>query len=265
MNKIKKQPQKALRINRIIFFLLAVFLSVFFSCGIDEYYFLPQLSEGDITLLSNTEAEIIIQPIDLYYAISYSIFYRIYISEYPAPGRISQAEHRNISQSLATDYNAFVSVTDPTTTTLPSANTFSNRNYFELEFEGHSINNILTKEKKKTLKINFPTTTIMEDNPVIILKLNDDDESETQIPLCRSGRLISPLPKDYPYFRNTPELCDYTSSTDTNINADVSGRQNLTEHHAYVSMYIVAIGVNNYFSPIYSKPTHIGIFKLPNM
>jgi hypothetical protein len=51
-----------------------------------------------------------------------------------------------------------------------------------------------------------------------------------------------------------------------NINVDVTGQTGQSNQtYAYVSMYIIAVGYNNIdFQLIFSKPTHIGIFKLPD-
>ena len=249
MNKIKKQPLKVLQVFLALFFLLAVFL----SCGIDEYYYLPQVPEGNIIRHNNTEASIILPPIDYYYATNYSIFYRIYISAHQAAGEIkTSSERSNISPALARDFDAFFSITDPASTSLPSSNTFTNRNYFELEFEGEEINNILSISGR-TLNIKFPTGT----KYYPFVTLGDGREFY----LRRSGNLISPVPDRF--FRNTSELSKYENAVQ-NINEDVEGRSNVSDY-AYVSMYIVAVGYNNtQFNYIYSKPTHISIFRLPD-
>ena len=81
--------------------------------------------------------------------------------------------------------------------------------------------------------------------------------------LRRSSELISPEPDMF--FRNSTELSDITKAN-SNINADVAVRSGIAIPYAYVSMYIVAIGLNPVgFTQIYSKPTHISIFRLPDI
>ena len=93
--------------------------------------------------------------------------------------------------------------------------------------------------------------------------------------LLRFGELLTSPASDERYFQNTEELSSYdlsSSHPDSNNfgeyygNKDVSGlRDTPQEPHAYVSMYIVAVGYNNReFTRFFSKPTHISIFKLPN-
>ncbi|MCL2271596.1 MAG: hypothetical protein FWC19_02160 [Treponema sp.] len=239
--------------RKIIFFLCLIPLSVFFlTCGIEEYYYLPQVNEGDITLILNTEAIIDLPPIpDIYYfASGYIIFYRIYIStEYVT----SSTAMNQISSALVSDYNAFSQFTNPAnTSSIISLNTFRNRNYFELEFYGGEIASILPKTGG-TLYIRFPVVT--GGYPIVTI----DDGQEIQ--LRRSRKLISPQPIENLSFQNTYEL-RLPENSNININADVAGHQD--GQYAYVSMYIAAIGTNpSNFTPVYSKPTHIGVFILP--
>ena len=251
------QSEKPGKVFHAFFFILFCLFFIL-SCGIDEHYYLPQVPESNITRTNNTEARVILPQIDnYYYATSYSIYYRIYISNYPAEGEIiSLAERRNISPSLVSDFDTFSSFTNPTSTSLPASNTFSNRDYFELEFDGEETSSILSIGGS-TLNFIFPTWSGCV--PAVVLN------NGREIPLCRSGNLISPEPSGNPFFRNASGLSDYNFSTQDNKNKDVAGRYGMSEH-AYVSMYIVAVGYNNTdFNYIYSKPTFISIFKLPNM
>jgi len=237
MNLIKL-PYRVLILNT----LLAVFL---FSCGIEESYFLPQVPQVNITTILNTEANIIIPPIDPshYYATGYSIFYRIYISD--SPNSLPN-DRASISPSLVSDFNALESFTNPSSTSVTSANTFSNRNYYELEFE----NDLSLTTGGGTLRILFPNT--QGEYPVVYISIPGGQESE----LRRSSDVISPEPRGDLSFRNTPEL-------NNSINTDVSVRSG---SYAYVSMYIVAVGYNDtQFTPVYSKPTFISVFKLPDV
>jgi len=212
-----------------------------FSCGIEEYYYLPQVPEGNITRISNTRAEIKIPSIDsveFYYATGYIIFYRIYISDYSIVD-ISMSEISQISPMLAEDFNIFEPYTNPANTLIPNVNTFRSRNYFELEIDG-DIQTIL-KTTGGTVNIIF--SDVIGTSPSLTQGVDVYN-------LFRSN------PEQDRYFFNTEEL---RAST----NADVSKRVDVDGQHAYVSMYIVAVGLNPAFSRIYSKPTHINIFRLP--
>jgi len=228
----------------------------FISCGIDEYYYLPQVPEGGVTVNLNTEAILNLPDIsnnnEYYYASSYTIFYRIYASDFLTS---SSTDIARISPSLASDYNYFSSYTNPAnTTSITSSSTFKSRNYFELEFDGTKDIDILPKSGG-TFRIRFPVIPWS----VPAASLNGGQEFF----LFRSSEMISPQPRNDLFFRNTPELRSYENAN-ANINADVAGRSGEMQY-AYVSMYIVATGVNpGNFTPIYSKPAHISIFRLPD-
>jgi len=242
MNFFKKQPYKIFQTVNI---LLAVFL---FSCGLEEYYYLPQVPQGNINTTGNTDAIIRLPPLSQYYASYYSIFYRVYISDFNTLSNIiTPGQRTQISPALASDFSALESITNPANSSaVTSVNTFSNRNYFELEFEETGNSEILPKDGG-TLRIRFPTA----QGFFPVVSFNDGPE----IRLRRSGSLISPQPIDDPFLRNTPAL-------NNTVNADVAARSG---RFAYVSMYIVAVGYDNtQFIPVYSKPTHISIFKLPD-
>jgi hypothetical protein len=254
MNLIKKLPQKSALL--CVFLCAGLFL---FSCGIEEYYFLPQISQGSIQRISNTEATINIPSIEqYYYASNYSIFYRIYISSEDISSEIQTSSEvlNSISPDLSRDFTAIFPSSDPTnTSSITSVNSlFKNRNYFELDLDGVDIKTVLTTAGG-TLRIRFPAA------PWGIPTASFDSGGD--ISIRRSRELISPEPRNNSFFQNTAELSDYAKAT-ANINADVAARSGVTSF-AYVSMYIVAAGLDPaLFTPIYSKPTHISIFKLPN-
>ncbi|MDR3020360.1 MAG: hypothetical protein LBU66_05600 [Treponema sp.] len=235
--------------------LLFVFFCLINSCGIEEHYYLPQLPESNIIRDLNTEAVINIPSLDsnrYYYATNYSIFYRIYISDHLTDAYIQETDLSNINSILLSDYRAFLSLTDPTdSSSIPSANTFRNRNYYELEFAGREINDILSKDSDSRIRILFPT--MVGDFPVVI-------KDGTEIRLRRSSQLVSPVPDLF--FRSTVDLRNSANAT-SNANADVASRSG-TNQYAYVSMYIAAVGQSANLSRIYSKPTHISVFKLPD-
>jgi hypothetical protein len=232
-------------------FFIFTALCFFLSCGIEEYYYLPQVPQGNIFEVHfNTEATIRLPPInrtEFYYFEHYSIYYRIYVSE-----DLIDIENRNsYTPELRGDFDAIAPFTDPTNT---SASTsvdllFRNRNYHMLRFvnsNGTYINNNTMLAPGRTIRIFFPTAS--GEHPVATLV----GTSNENIRLCRS--ISMPFPDQY--FINSSVL------RSDNRNADVA-RRNGT--HSFVSMYIVATGYNSEtFQSIYSKPTHINFFRLPD-
>ena len=231
-------------------------LFLFFSCGIQEYYYLPQVPESYITSSLTDSATIRIPSIssEYYYATNYSIFYRIYISGENLTS-IQTTDMNSINPALTGDYTWFLGYTDTSSTSVTTLNTFKSRNYYEIELDGEAIADIFSKNGG-TLRILFPTSP----GSYPSVSLNGGAE----IRLRRSGELTSPLPLDDPFFRNTNELNNNANATNL-INADVAaGRTGIAQRFAYVSMYIVARGKDG-FSSIFGKPTHINIFKLPDI
>jgi hypothetical protein len=242
-----KRPKKRLLLFQF-FFTAGVF---FTTCGIEEYYYLPQVPEINISTQFNTSAEIKLPSLSgYYYAQSYKIFYRIYISDLNTTS--NDTPLNNISSTLLNDYNYIYPNTDPTSISAgtPANTLFTSRNYYELELFQSDINNVLPTGGGN-VRLSFPTT--LGGFPV--LSINNGPE----IRLYRSGYFFTVNPNDEKrYFRNTSEInvADY---------ADLVPRTGLSQTFAYVSMYVVASGVNpNMFTPIYSKPTHISVFKLPD-
>ena len=231
--------------KKLIFAAAAFFL---FSCGIEEYYFLPQVP--DTVVLTVDNAAFTIDPNllnDYHYAVGYRLFYRIYLSgaDINPP---EQQVYNLINPSLSSNYNTLRNFTDPSTSSIVSTNTFSNLRFFELD-------NPQIRTSGGNISIQFPAAGLL-DNPSLTV-------NEVRTPLLRSNRLTRPLPENNFYLVNTPELNSNANATQ-DINADVAPGQNLG--HAYIAIYIAAIGTHpqNQSRIISSKPTFIGVFKLPN-
>jgi len=235
------------------FFASSIFLS---TCGFEENYFLPQVPEINISTQLNTSATINLPSLTgFYYAQNYIIFYRIYISDFNTSSNDTTI-FSNINSSLVNDYNFIYPNTDPTSTTagISANNLFLSRSYFELELEGVNINNMLSSSGGN-IRISFPTA--QGGNPVMTF-----NNGTVIYNLKRSGKLITPRPSDR-YFQNTSQLSD-ANNANSNNNADVAARSGLSQTYAYVSMYVVAAGTDPVkFTTIYSKPTHISVFRLP--
>jgi len=221
------------------------------SCGLEEYYELPQVSGGNITANLNTYAEINAPSIPqdpYYYATGYRIFYKIYLSS----DNGGSSSSTGFNSTYVSDFNYFIQFTSPTLTQFPTTNTFSSRRYYEID---HEIG-----RGGGTIIIQFPTADF--DYPTI--KINNSENA-----IMRSRDVTRTLPPSMPdssheiYFRNTSGLNNNANAT-TIINADTASGQGLIEY-AYAAMYIVAVGRNpQNFSQIYGKPTFISVFLLPN-
>jgi len=237
-------------------FILILFICIFslFSCGKEEFYYLPQMSEGSIFNRGIDGATIIIPNISQNYAIGYRIYYRIYISSHNSPSEIlSGNDRRLVHQALDNDFSFFEPITNPTNVSvLTGLTTFRNRSYYELELSGVNMHDLLARGSIPangiTFEFSFPTETT--DFPVLIY----NNSSEFVLRRCTRD-LISPEPSNNLTFQFSPQL-------NTSVNADVA--VSTGGSFAYVSMYIVLIGQNpENFTRMFSKPTHIGIFKLP--
>jgi hypothetical protein len=252
-----KQPIK-------IILLFTVFFTVSFlltTCGLEEYYFLPQVPESNVVTELNTMATINLPPLTAYYyAQNYKIFYRIYISDFPTSTNETSI-FSNINSTLVSDYNFIWPNTDPTSTSMgTSAGTlFSGRSYYELNIEnnnrGETLDNILTASGGN-VRITFPTA----QGSFPVLSLNNGSEYRLLRSDNANNNFLNSQPSIYDsrYFRNTSDInvSDY---------ADLVPRTGLSQTFAYVSMYIVAFGTNpSYFTSIYGKPTHISVFRLPD-
>jgi len=226
---------------KVLLILLVSFC--FFTCGIEEYYFLPQVEQNYITSQLNTRAIANIPsiPSEHYYATGYKIFYRIYLSGVDG----GSLDNPNFSSSFTSDYRAFESLRDPTnTSSIPTISTFSNQRYYELDYQ-ISVNGGI-------LEFVFPN---IINNPYVTLN------NGAHVDLKRNSEFVPSDQHHEPYFRNTSGLNEASDST-SRKNMDVASGQ---EGHAYVAMYIVAVGQNpQNFSNIFSKPTFISVFKLPN-
>jgi hypothetical protein len=230
-------------------------ITVFLSCGVEEYYFLPQVPETNITNTLNTSSVIIIPSIPnnpYYYAVRYAIFYRIYASMNDfSSSSLPPATFSLINSNLLSDYNYLLPITNPANTSATtSANTFRSRNFFELEFKDTYISDMLPKTGG-TLIINFPTSTV--NYPTASFN------SGAPIWLSRVKNQFTLKPDEF--FYNNSDLRAENATND--INTDVARQSGAL--YTYVAMYIVAVGTHpENFTRIYSKPTFISVFKLPD-
>jgi len=228
------------------------------SCGIEEYYYLPQVPESRVVRSLNNGATIdtsnVIDPTEHYYATGYIIYYKIYISDFDSDNIDSIISNNS---GISSDFSSLSSFTNPAnSSSIPSITTFSGRGFYELELEGKNIRDIALAKSGGFFRLFFPTS--IDIRPYLD---QDTEENGNEYSLYRSnGRgTFNPVPDRY--FFSSTQLNDYANATST-INADVLGQSGISEI-AYALMYIVAVGQDpNTFSRIYGKPTFISVFKL---
>ncbi|MDR2923380.1 MAG: hypothetical protein LBU85_08580 [Treponema sp.] len=250
--------------NRVILRFVMGLSFCLLSCGLEDYLYIAPIPESVVTG-NSAKIQLPSSSDEGYsnYFSRFAIFYRIYISSQQLTTITSNEERGQINSSLASDYTSLYYLTDKNSTSVIPANletTFYNRNYFKLALSGNDLNNVLDNSSLgKTLEIYLEKQAGISE-PALTL-------NGTSYTLQRAntgqGTVFRPVPENR-YFFNHPDLYD-TSNLTNEKNADVaanSNTQNQELKYTYVSMYIFAVG-KDYLSTIYSQPTHIGIFRLP--
>jgi hypothetical protein len=232
---------------------------LFGACGIEDYPVIPPIPQSNITQQFNDRAIVRIPNdyTDTSFT-NFAIYYRIYVSDTPQSS-ITESIYSTINPNLSSDYNAFKSYIDSTTTVnVDMDRIFRNRGYKFLNLQDdYSIFSVLSSSVfGATVEFNFsssrdPSMTVVGANTYVLWRSNDNG-------------LYSPRPDRL--FRNREELyrSDNLNST---INADVVGKSGVPEGRLYTfaAMFIVAVGVNPAtYSNIYSTPALIHVFQLPD-
>ncbi|MDR2964477.1 MAG: hypothetical protein LBU88_01735 [Treponema sp.] len=235
----------------LLFIILPVFLG-FTTCGIDEYFYLPQISQGTE---SATGVKIMLPSIssNFYYASSYVIFYKIYLSNAIHETTINISLFNDISTHLVNDWNNLRRFVDSTTTSIPARSDFFDRGYYELQFQTSNL-----------LRVT-PGTTPSRNMEIIF---NPAEPAEILMDNVSQGNILR-----NDSFEHSPNA-DFLSSDELRSNEN-AGKGNVYNHdvaalestgtalYAYVSMFILTSGTNpTSFNPIFSKPTHLGVFLL---
>jgi hypothetical protein len=253
------------RIKRSLIVLLSLFL---WSCGMEDYLYLYPVPSGNIRKNLNVMATFSLPNIDLgeyYYFTRFTIYYRIYISDIAESGEIAIGNLSAINTTLGSDYTAIEPYTNSDTTISTNlATIFRNRNYYALTVYNEDLDNILSKYRLNTSGNRLSDNSVTIDfSPVPgaypIISVNSIEYT-----LYRSNNdgAFEPAPQER-YFRNTAELNRVENIT-AKINADVVNKPDISgPRYAYVSMYIVVTGMDLNYTPIYSQPTHISVFRLP--
>jgi hypothetical protein len=251
----------------LVLFLCFLWAGFSVSCGIEDYFYLYPVPLGNIQIQLNSWASVTLPSIDLqefYYFTNFSIYYRIYISDIleTAAIQLSTSSLSRINAALSSDYFAISPYTTTNTQNAPvnvSINSiFGSRNYYLLTLANADIENsvLATSSPGRTLELEFDPIQTGRQYPYLAINGQYYD-------LFRSdgNGIFNPLPDRY--FVNSSQLNSSQNATSA-INADVANKNVSGPRYTYVSMYIVASGIDNNFSPINSIPTHIGIFRLPD-
>ncbi|MDR1127236.1 MAG: hypothetical protein LBL06_03805 [Treponema sp.] len=241
--------------------ILCIAMTLFASCGLEDYLYLYPVPLSNITVQLNSRATIRLPSSDNYDSVSnfhFTLFYRIYISDMPYDS-ISTSDYNRLNSTLASDYNALLPYTDTSSTSTTNVSAvgtvFRNRNYYALEFESGNIDSALgSGAGGRTIELDFLQ------NQGFIPAMNID---ATSYRLYRSNGSGNFSPEPDRYFRASDDLTDTAKATSL-VNADVvpvSGTP--PDRHAYAAFYITASGMDGNFSPVYSAPTFVGVLRLP--
>jgi hypothetical protein len=268
-----------------VFFFAAIFPALalslpVLSCGIEDYIYLrpvetayaEDISRGRIIIPDNSG--------NIYFR-SYTIFYRIYISDFSFPSVTTASERQTINPALASHYSTL----EPYTTNdkvSPNAigSVFNNLHYYPLYLTLDRSNEIALYQLLgnqayggipsadspagigSTVHLDF---TSPSNEPFMKL---DHDPALSTFYLFRPGDFTSRPDR---FFKNTNGTNQITDSSiiSSMVNADVelntANNLGITTKYTYVSMYILASGIDSNYTVIYSRPKHIGIFRLPSI
>jgi hypothetical protein len=203
----------------------------------------------------------------------YTIFYRIYISDLDLSSISSDSQRRDINPALASHYNTL----NPYTTNdnvSPNAigSVFSNLYYYPLFVSMNKVNDIplyqvLSDQTTggipplvtgETVNLDFTDTS---QGPFMTLSYY----GSTKLFLFRAGSFTARPDRLFYHTSGTGTLSDDTIISST-VNADTERKTPInpaSQKYTYVSMYIMAAGIDSNYTVIYSRPKHIGIFRLP--
>jgi hypothetical protein len=233
------------------------------SCGIEAYHYLPPVPSGNITSSINEQATIALPAVSSSDFTHFILYYRIYISYSNRTGfSLSANDLRDINPTLYSDYTYLSSYTSTTnTTTVNIASVMTNRSYQPLYFEDSSggISSGVLTNPGIQIQLYFPQSGDLNNPPYLSLP-----GARMKLKRSNGDGAFGPLPQ-HRYFLNTGDL-NTDGNINTTVNADVAapGGSGLTRY-AYAAMYIATAGINEQtYTPIFSIPSFVGIFLLPN-
>jgi hypothetical protein len=206
---------------------------VFLSCGLDDYIYLDPVPQESINVTLNTDATVTLRSNQSGFK-HYSIYYRIYVSSNLLAVAIEEGMLSTVNSYLYSDYSAIKPYTNPDTSTSTNVGTlFTNRKYYALDNQ-------------------FPPGTLT-------ISFSEATPSINGNPILRSSTIYNPAPDRY--FRNQTDLYAAENGTrNVDVQPTTSGSGPM---YTYAAMYVVAVGVDDNYSTIFSKPTFISVFRLP--
>jgi hypothetical protein len=218
--------------------------AVFLSCGLDDYG-TPLDSVENVVITATTSR------ISLPANQNYSVFYRIYLSGINSVSVTTSAERNAVNPALESHYRYLEPYTNTDTVPNTIGTVFSQRGYLRLcVISGHerSLDELLsTGGAGGTLFFDFsgsiPVITINNSGSLQLRRASENFTAYPNTALTATSDLVN------------------NSRITSNQNIDVE-RHTSTAAYAYISLYIVAIGVDTNFSTIYSNPKHLGVFQL---
>jgi hypothetical protein len=222
------------------------------GCGIDAYYYLPEVPAGNITTSVNQWADIDLPGAVPPYFTHFVLYYRIYLSNALL---VDMGNLGSVNSNLDSDYRYFSPYTNAaTSTSVNVASIMSNRNYQPLFFEANNvISNDLINTSGGSLRIEFPPS---GSGPFVIYP-----GGRAELRRSNGDGTFNPRPDRN--FLNSPQLRD-PANISSNVNADVVNAGGSGAANAYAMLYITSAGVNEQsYTPIFSIPTFVGIFRLP--
>jgi hypothetical protein len=227
---------------------LALCCAAFLSCGLDDYSnaFLNPVENVVITA-TTSQASLPANP----NLRNYSVFYRIYLSGINSVSITTSAERNAVNAALESHYRSLEPYTNTDTVPNTIGTVFSQRGYRHLcVISGYerSLDDLLTSQSSGTLFFDFSASI-----PAVVI-----NNSGSRLTLRRSSENFTPYPNTA--LSATSDLVDNSRIT-SNQNIDVE-RHASTAAYAYISLYIVATGIDTNFSTIYSNPKHLGVFQL---
>lgn len=240
---------------------LLITLALFTGCGIDEYAYLLPIRGDEISLTANTGAVVPIPNNDPTIFTNLIILYRIYMSntddQSPAPENF-----RYINSALDSHYRS-INVYNYTSDRVFSASNldslFINNGYKYLYLENISTHKILQMDDlnpsdvlNEKLIFNFPTN-LSAGGPYPAMSITSGGNYNLLREQQSGLNDISDR-----YFINNGELL---KNNPADVNPNTAENANI----AYVAMFIIAMGLNDVeYTPIYSNPTLIHVFRLPS-
>jgi hypothetical protein len=247
---------------------------LFASCGIENYVYLAPVEY--VTSVGSTSAHITIPDnfSDLNFRY-YAIFYRIYISDQSIDGITTSEQRYTINRTLASHYNTINPYTVNDNSSPSSIGTvFTSLKYYPLYVEISSANismaQILQHSTSTYIAPLTPGSTldIIFANAGPYLRVNySSTSSSADLPLRRSADGFTASP-NRSFFNSTgAESLTNENNISENSNADVEKNPNMSpasSRYAYISLYVAATGIDSNFTAVYSRPKHIGIFRLPS-